>query len=341
MYFPGHRHHFYKPKSLAMKKLFLLLCAAILTDILFAYPISPRPLRKLIMESELIVWAKVLDVGKEKENKKKENFWEYDYAILQVHELLHGKIKDTALKVYFSSGMICPAPGVFFKNEQVLAFLDKSKKAGSYTVHALSYGVKHGLDATAYAMYKERIKEMQALLEMDDSREKDEQILEWLVKCAEDKATRWEGVYELSPGSDFMSCYDREGPVRKDIYLNRAQRQRLFNAVLFIDTINYSDIPLVDIVTGMNDAVLLDFLKKRLLKTDTTSLWMSQYIMNRIVRLSADKELEKLLENFERFVFSYDEKEKKQAKQILAAFIEKMKKAGLKQELLGSNANDT
>jgi hypothetical protein len=324
-----------------MKKLFLLLCAAIITDILFAYPISPRPLRKLIIESELIVWAKVVDVGKEKENKKKENFWEYDYAILQVNELLQGKIKETTLKVYFSSGMVCPAPGVFFKNEEVLAFLDKNKKAGGYTVHALSYGVKHRLNATTYAMYKERIKEMQALLEMDDSREKDEQILEWLVKCAEDKVTRWEGVYELSPGSDFMSYYDREGPVRKDIYLNGEQRQRLFNAVLIIDTINYFDILLVDIVTGMNDAVLLDFLKKGLLKADTTYLWMSQFIMSRIVLLTADKELENLLEKFEKLVFSYNEKEKIQAKQILAAFIEKMKKAGLKHELLGSNANDT
>ncbi|GEM_PF-1134471 len=340
MYFPGHTYLFYKPKTTVMKKLFLLLCAAIITDILLAYPISPRPLRKLIMESELIVWAKVLIVGKEKENNKKDNFWERDYALLQVNELLQGKIKDTALKVYFSSEMICPAPGVFFKNEQVLAFLDKNKKAGGYTVHALSYGVKHGLDATAYAVYKERIKEMQALLEMDDSGEKDEQILEWLVKCAEDKATRWEGVYELSPGSDFMSYYDREGPVRKDIYLNGEQRQRLFNALLFIDTINYSDIPLVDIVTGINDAAMLDFLKKGLLKAHTTSLWMSQYIMNRIVLLTADKELEKLLENFEKFVFSYDEKERKQAKQILAAFIEKMKKTGLKHELPGSNDND-
>jgi hypothetical protein len=53
-----------------MKKLLLLLLSTIFSVSVFAYPITPRPLRKLIVESEYIVWGKVLKVGYLKPDKK-------------------------------------------------------------------------------------------------------------------------------------------------------------------------------------------------------------------------------------------------------------------------------
>jgi hypothetical protein len=50
-------HLIIKPKPEYMKKVFIVLLASAFISSAFAYPITPRPLRKLVMESELIVWV--------------------------------------------------------------------------------------------------------------------------------------------------------------------------------------------------------------------------------------------------------------------------------------------
>ena len=57
---------------------------------LFAYLISPRPLRKLIIESEVIVYANVLRI-KSVETKDHEN---NNKAVLALKELLQGKMPE-------------------------------------------------------------------------------------------------------------------------------------------------------------------------------------------------------------------------------------------------------
>ena len=211
-----------------MKKIFSLLLITFFSTSLFAYPITPRPLRKLIIESENIVWAKVIEMGSIKPDKKNVNIWERDYALIKVKEILKGNLEQKTIKVYFCSGMICPAPGVFYEGEEEC-----------------------------------------------DPRRKDEQILEWLVKCAEQPATRWEGVYELSPQSDLMSFYDRENSIRKDIFLSTAQKHRLFDALFTTDTLQYFDIPLIDIVNGINDSAILVLLKSRVIE-DRQRIFMAR-----------------------------------------------------------------
>ena len=323
-----------------MKKIFFVLLISSFSSSLFSYPITPRPLRKLIIESENIVWAKVLKIDTEKQNDEKD-IWASQYALLQINEMLQGDLKACLVKVYFSSGMICPAPGVFYEGEEVLTFLDKREKKEGFWVHALSYGVKHKLGENGYNVYKERIKEMQALLAKKESREKNDQILEWLVKCAEHKATRWEGTYELSPESDFMSYYDKDGPVRRDIFLNKSQRQRIFDALLTTDTLEYDDLSLVDISSGINDSAMLCFLKEGLLKVKKDYAWNAYGIMERIVLLTANDTLEKLMEKFEKVYLGYDKQEEEEAKRLLLLFIDKMKNAGLKQTLTATGDNDS
>ncbi|MEI9908964.1 MAG: hypothetical protein WDO71_04420 [Bacteroidota bacterium] len=70
------------------------------------------------------------------------------------------------------------------------------------------------------------------------------------MKCASEKCTRWEGIYELSPESDFMSYYDGDETTRKDIFLSSQHRKSLFTILLAIDTLNYSDMGLADITRG-------------------------------------------------------------------------------------------
>ena len=91
----------------------------------FSYPIKPRPLRKLIKESEHIVVAKVLKV--EKNPVKDSEHWNNTRAILLIREILQGQISADTVKVYFARGMICPSPASYIPNQTVLAFINKNK----------------------------------------------------------------------------------------------------------------------------------------------------------------------------------------------------------------------
>ncbi len=313
-----------------MKKLTLLLVSATISVSVFAYPITPRPLRKLIIESEYIIWGKVLEVGYIKPDKKKENFWGRDYALIVITATLQGKIKTDTIRVLFTAGLICPAPGVFYKGEQVLAFLDKKEKTKDFQIHALSYGVKHGLSTQEYITYKNRITEMQAILRIQDSKTCNETVIDWLVRCAEQGATRWEGLYELSPHSDFMSYYDHGESISKDIIVSTENRKKLFDVLLLVDTLSYDDIALADMAKGINDSVLLEFIKSKLLLFDEESYWTAADVMQRIVLLTGNTELEKLVEKFKEVYFGNTEKDKMEAKRILDSFIIKMKDVQLK-----------
>lgn len=313
-----------------MKKITALLFSIVFSLTLLAYPISPRPLRKLITESQYIVWGKVLEVGSVKETKKNKDVWERDFAVIAVQEKLQGKLTADTVKVFFCSGMICPSPGVFYENEEVLAFLDKKEKGDGFYVHALSYGVKHGLSPQEYGFYKERITEMQVMIANEHEIKCSPQLISWLIKCAEHSSTRWDGLYELSPQSDFMSFYDRGELACKETYLTTNLRKKLFDVLISIDTLNYSDLALVDITTGVNDSLLLDFLKSRLLRVDTTYYWPADDIMNRIAALTGSEELAALSKKFSDVKYSYKEEEKEQAKNIFKEFINKMQTVGLK-----------
>jgi hypothetical protein len=202
-----------------MKQLLCLVLGTFMLTAAYAYPITPRPLRKLVIESDLIIWGKVIKTGDIKRSDEN-HFRESDYALIAITEMLQGKLTKDTIRVLFSSGMICPAPGEFYEGEQVLTFLDRKKDSKDYLVHALSYGVKHLSSREQYLIYKDRIKEMQTILQKQDDKLCNEMVVEWLIKCAENEVTRWEGMYELSPHSDFMSVYDKEEYSPRGIVIN-------------------------------------------------------------------------------------------------------------------------
>jgi len=323
-----------------MKKIMVFLPAVLFSITLFAYPITPRPLRKLVMESQYIVWGKVLSTGTEKETgKKPADFWEREFAVVQVQEKLQGKLLSDTIKVYFTSGMICPAPGVLYDDEAALIFLDKKEKGNGFGIHALSYGVKHGLNTKEYQLYKDRIVEMQAMIAKDKEMNCSPEFVEWLIKCAAESCTRWEGLYELSPYSDFMSHYDNGKLSCKDTYLTADKRKKLFYVLLSIDTLAYSDMALVDLTTGINDSLLLEFLKSSLLKADTSYYWHAYEIIKRIVILTGSVELEELEKQLHEVYFGYEEKQKAAARDIFQKFLLKMPGIPLKKSIAVTGSN--
>lgn len=228
--------------------------------------------------------------------------------------------------------MICPAPGILYEDESVLIFLDKAEKREGYQIHALSYGVKHELTEEDFKVYKKRIQEMQELIKTNQAAVCSPAIIDWLMKCIELPATRWDGLYELNPQSDFMSYYDRGELACKDSYIRLEHRRKLFDILTAVDTLSYSDIMLADITKGINDTVLLQFLKKQLLLTENENgyFYMAKNIMDLIAALTGNNELLTLLQKFDKIYFNYDEKSKLESKRLYKKFIEKMQSCDLK-----------
>jgi len=312
----------------------------------FSYPISPRPLRKLIIESEYIIYGFVLETGRvkvDRSNKKvrEVDYWQSsDYALIVIREQWQGKAITDTVKVYYTAGMICPAPPDYTKGTEIVAFLDKIKDSkNGYSTHALSYGVKLITDPAGLQVYKNRIKEMQQILTLSESDKKDKLILDWLVACAENKTTRWEGAYELSPESDFMSSYEQDASYRKYSYLNNDQKQRLFKALKESDPLTYTDLSLVDMCTGINDELVLELLKSRLVSMKEEECWQSDYFMHRIVYLTGDTELERLFKEYSDYSYFNNDGLKKR-KELLQLFIKKMKTARVKQLVYASGESD-
>ena len=152
-------------------KTFLTAVLITISYTLFAYPISPVPLRKLIMESENIVYAEVVDI-KANKNRKQNDWFKSDIAVLKVYDVLQGSIRNTGtVEVYFSTEISCPAPAHFEKGTFTLVFLHKEKMDERYYTHALSYGSKE-MNEKDYSVYKKRILEMQNILKMKNEEEK-------------------------------------------------------------------------------------------------------------------------------------------------------------------------
>jgi len=310
-----------------MKKLLLFMFCIIICHHLQAYPITPRPLRKLVLESNCIIQAYVIELGTEKvkKGKKKRQFDYVDvrsYALLLVREVWQGKVATDTLKLYYPAGLICPAPPRFEEHSEIVAFLDYGDN--DFSVHALSYGVKTFSQKEGITAYKDRIVEIQKILQQKDSQEKYHTTIEWLVTCAENPHTRWEGVYELSPTSNFISYYDQDNDSPKGIYISNEQRQRLFTALLNTAAPGYDELGLADLCKGIDDTRLLNFLKTSLIKTDEEDLWLAGYFMQRIAQLYNNDEITKLYTEFDNYAgFDKDEKEKKIL--LLKKFIEKIK----------------
>lgn len=292
-----------------LKKLLFLCLAAFVALQAFSYPISPRPLRTLIIESQHIVVGYVASTytpappetkkSKKKKGKEEEFYFIYgpQIARIAVKEVLQGKIVQDTIEVPFNPNMICPSPARYEAGTWVMAFLDEDKEG--YSTHALSYGSKT-LDSMEIIIYKKRVAEMQSILALKDSVAMFMNTVEWLVACAENEATRWDGTYELSPESDFMSYYSRSPLVAYKYGLSMAQMERLKNAFIASSLYSYYDFGLVDLIYGKYQAEVVPILIQKLKTLPDEALWTAPEFMERLTPLMSDKAKGlKLMEQYE------------------------------------------
>lgn len=264
------------------KKVIISLLALSIGYGSFAYPITPRPLRKLIAEADVIVWADVVRI----DTLKDKNSWDDAKAILVIREVLQGTLREDTIQVFHSLYMVCPAPAYYRAGTQTLAFLNRMERKGEFNTCALSYGSKIVTDQE-YLVYKQRISEMHEIQKITDSDEKATQTIDWLLRCALNPATRWEGVYELSPESDFMSYYDNDlGALIPKAPLSAAQKQLVRKALFSVDTLQFADLGLVDLAANEYDPEIADFLVVQLELESPLSVWLCQDLFVRIAALA-------------------------------------------------------
>ncbi len=245
-----------------------------------AYPISPNALRKLVSNSQVIVVARVeaIDVGRSEVVEEGDSI-EFINELSQAHLVVLDVIKgnpESELTVEFDKFVTCPAPAHYKEGTTVIAFLDKKTLDNTYVTHARNYGSKT-LDEDELNIYVQRIKEIQQILQIEDKKEQGQETIEWLVKCAENKVTRFEGLYDLNPESEFMSYFDKNKHAFTQKYkLSKEQKQRLRNALFSIEKLEYGDFGLIDLVKEDNGIELINFLVMQFKKYDFSQITLEQ-----------------------------------------------------------------
>jgi hypothetical protein len=160
-----------------------------------ACPVSPpTPLRMLYKDSERVVVARVGN----SEVDKTSNDDSFRRTTFHIGESLKGGHGEETLQVVHYTSTATPEfAGNFKKGERLLLFLNRDDDKETYRVNDLRYGAKR-LSDEDLKVYLKRIEELSALLLKE--KPDDKEIVEWLVRCAEEPATRWEGAYELKAG---------------------------------------------------------------------------------------------------------------------------------------------
>lgn len=173
------------------------------------YPIEPRTLRRLVAEAQYIVTAKVISRDSPARGRyvvtKNPRRIVMEDVLLVIDEVLKGELEQEEIPISTNFNVICPEQPRYALGTHVLAFLDWTKERG-YSTHALTYGAKE-LDDASMKTYLERVKEEVAILAIKDESACRKAQVEWLVKCCEDAATRWEGAFDLAPRGDPMTSY--------------------------------------------------------------------------------------------------------------------------------------
>ena len=301
-----------------MKTFFFLLTFIGLTNNIFAYPISHKTLRKLVSESQYIIVGYVVNTF---DKKKDKDDWGFKIARIAVLENLQGEIKKDTIELEFNPNMICPAPARYFDSTYVIAFLDKDKKSSKFYTHALNYGSKT-LKKDEIDIYKLRILEIQQILKISNKENQFSETVEWLVKCTENETTRWEGTFELSPESNFMSYYSQDKKQNFKSVINSNQKGRLKKALL--NSNEMVDFGLVDLVYKDNNTQIEDFLFSKLKNLKEEEYWIADNFFNRLKYKNNSKEMNEVLEDFDKLQFEYDKKD--ELKKTIEKFIKLIEK---------------
>jgi len=217
---PNARHAARLPVALALSLASALFAAALAfpretaraASASAACPVGPPPppLRTLYRASERVAAARVGESvaleGEGQQNMRKTAF--------VATESIKG---DPGEKSFFVYHPVWPGStdyvGHFREGETLLLFLRRAEEVEQegYQITDIRHGAKR-LSAADLKIYLKRIEELQ-WIERQQPLDRAE-LLEWLVRCVEEPATRWEGAYELA-ASYQLAVYEAEAAREK------------------------------------------------------------------------------------------------------------------------------
>lgn len=218
--------------------------------------------------------------------------------------------------------------------DEVLLFVQKDKESGRIEVTAYNDGLKK-LSREDMAVYEARIKELGPIFAAE--KPDPQKITDWLIRCAEDPATRWEGTAELQRSFRFLEykqARDAEKPkaegeaetVRFFSYggnssyeyaeaMNEYHRQTLtllvINSDLGYRPVNKKskfvrgDFELVDLVTKWADGRVAQALLERV-RSGGYSNWENSRMMSSVAEILKDGKLEALANGYGRTSWQSD-----------------------------------
>lgn len=165
----------------------------------------PPSLIKLYQESEFIAIA---TVGKSKIAKTEEESRQMQ-TVLTISSVLKGNASQRVIPLYH---WVSDETGNELKpGDRLLVFLDRRKSdddkpIDGFEANDWSRSIRK-LDDSAISAYQRRIEELNTILanEPPDNAE----LIEWMVRCIENPATRWDGVYELGKNLDALKELDK------------------------------------------------------------------------------------------------------------------------------------
>jgi len=236
-----------------------------------AYPIEPVPLRELVEKADVIVTARV---GSKQRVELLESslFASAELVVLKIDDALKGDPGSTMIQLVVDSATLCPSPARYEAGKRVLAFLQREPAGASewapdgLATCARSYGAKN-LDDAGLEVYVARVKEQLAIQKMAEGAERRATQLEWLVRCAEEPASCWEGAYDLVPEGDPDAIYfdEPESPFAGALTL--VHRERLYEGFLRADPGDRGARCLQHLLDADRDPRLLAWLVARLRAT--------------------------------------------------------------------------
>jgi hypothetical protein len=284
-----------------------------------AIAVPVNPLRELYHKSERIVVARVgksftVDTDGESSLIKTK---------LRVTSTLKGSGREQTVDVYH---WVYGGDETFTGGASLLVFLKRRQdehgavRAG-YEVIDARRGVKK-LSEADLQIYLRRIDDLAAIM----SKEKPEpaEIVEWLVRCAEEPATRWEGVYELARSAASLSedseettedaesaVEEEEAPVEEAeseaveesdeagqasepplaALLTATQKERLNRTLFNIKTITEDDRNLIELVQHWDDGRLVPFLLAQLKQMEESPSRFAEEIVNLISDALGDEDV--------------------------------------------------
>jgi archaellum component FlaD/FlaE len=263
----------------------------------------PRPLRQLYLQSEKVVIA---HLGKSEVVKEENNEGDDDNGLTQmksallVSSTLKGEHQPVVYVRHFMYGEYKDRLSSASADDTLLVFLTREPDADDYEVD-MDNGVKILSDADL-KVYISRIDELASM--MKAGKPSDAEIVEWLVRCSEEPATRWEGAYELMISQYMLDqqTSENDNPDAREVsidpdaeasventseneeetdgvfrygfgtftkaafakLLTTEQKYRLGTALTGSETLKETDYILVDLVQRWGDARLVPFLLAQL-----------------------------------------------------------------------------